>query len=110
MEKQSLTQGQATRKCGGGLRRTRHGEDFNADVNDLDSYKMGLWVAGVGPGTGSAPATPSVAWPKLFLPFDEALALARSPGWPAGSSGGSGARKACGLPRGAGVLVLVAAL
>ena len=45
MEKQSLTQGQGHKET---LRRVaahRHGEDFNADIDNEYSYKMGVWCA-----------------------------------------------------------------
>ena len=45
MEKQSLTQGQGHKEM---LRRVaahRHGEDFNADIDNEYSYKMGVWCA-----------------------------------------------------------------
>ena len=43
MEKQSLTQGQGHKTM---LRRVaahRHGEDFNADTDNENSYTMGVW-------------------------------------------------------------------
>ena len=45
MEKQSSTQGQGHKEM---LRRDaahRHGEDFNADIDDEYSYKKGVWCA-----------------------------------------------------------------
>ena len=44
-EKQSLTQGQGHKEM---LRRVaahRHGEDFNTDIDNEYSYKMGVWCA-----------------------------------------------------------------
>ena len=45
MEKQSLTQGKGHKEM---LRRVaahRHGEDFNADIDNEYSYKKGVWCA-----------------------------------------------------------------